>query len=104
MISQRPGAGSGGRAYGVYVEMVTEAMPTAGTAAAGPADVREARRMFPATAGRAYFNTAAVGLASQRLADAYHAFVEEWADTGLTTAAWSGPLTTHDPRWPGCLA
>ena len=63
--------------------MVTEAMPTAGTAAAGPADVREARRMFPATAGRAYFNTAAVGLASQRLADAYHAFVEEWADTGL---------------------
>jgi selenocysteine lyase/cysteine desulfurase len=49
----------------------------------GRADVREGRRLFPATAARAYFNTAAVGLASQRLADAYHAFVDEWADTGL---------------------
>jgi selenocysteine lyase/cysteine desulfurase len=65
-------------ACGGYVETVTEAMP-----AAGPADVCEARRLFPATAGRAYFNTAAVGLASRRLADAYHAFVGEWADTGL---------------------
>ncbi len=49
----------------------------------GISDVREARRLFPATAARAYFNTAAVGLASRRLADAYHAFVDEWADTGL---------------------
>ena len=47
------------------------------------ADVREGRRLFPATAARAYFNTAAVGLASRRLADAYHAFVDEWANTGL---------------------
>jgi selenocysteine lyase/cysteine desulfurase len=39
--------------------------------------------VFPVTAARAYFNTAAVGLASRRLADAYHAFVEEWAKTGL---------------------
>ena len=39
--------------------------------------------MFPATAARAYFNTAAVSLASRRLADAYHAFVDEWANTGL---------------------
>jgi len=50
---------------------------------AGTADVREARRLFPAAAARTYFNTAAVGLASRRLADAYHTFVDEWADTGL---------------------
>ena len=31
-------------------------------------DVTEARRLFPATADRAYFNTAAVGLASRQLA------------------------------------
>ena len=58
-------------------------MPSAGPAAAGTSDIREARRLFPATAGRAYFNTAAVGLASRRLADACHAFVEEWANAGL---------------------
>ena len=62
-------------------------MPTAGTAA-GPADICEARRLFPATAGRAYFNTAAVGLASQRLADAYHALVGEWTATG--SHRWGG--------------
>jgi selenocysteine lyase/cysteine desulfurase len=58
-------------------------MPPAGTAVTGIADVREGRRQFPATAARAYFNTAAVGLASRRLADAYHTFVDEWAATGL---------------------
>lgn len=31
-------------------------------------DIAEARRLFPATVGRAYFNTAATGLASRRLA------------------------------------
>src|SRR6185295_7542834 len=31
----------------------------------------------------AYFNTAAVGLASRELAAAYHAFVDEWTATGL---------------------
>jgi kynureninase len=46
-------------------------------------DVCEGRRLFPATAGRAYLNTAAVGLASRQLADAYHTFVEEWATAGL---------------------
>ena len=39
--------------------------------------IRDARRLFPATADRAYFNTAATGLASQRLADRYHAFIDE---------------------------
>jgi selenocysteine lyase/cysteine desulfurase len=58
-------------------------MPPAGTAATGIADVREGRRLFPATAARAYFNTAAVGLASRRLAGAYHRFVDEWTATGL---------------------
>ena len=43
-------------------------------------DITEARRLFPATTGRAYFNTAAVGLASRRLAETYHAVVDEWAD------------------------
>ena len=47
------------------------------------ADIREARRLFPATANRAYFNTAAVGLASHRLAETYHRFVDEWATAGL---------------------
>jgi selenocysteine lyase/cysteine desulfurase len=60
-----------------------ESVPSAGAAVRGMADVREGRRLFPATAARAYFNTAAVGLASRRLAEAYHAFVDEWADTGL---------------------
>ena len=47
------------------------------------ADICDARRLFPATAGRAYFNTAAVGLASQRLAGTYHEFIDEWAGAGL---------------------
>ncbi len=51
--------------------------------AAQTADICDARRLFPATAGRAYFNTAAVGLASRRLAQAYHEFIDEWATIGL---------------------
>ena len=47
------------------------------------ADIRDARRLFPATTNRAYFNTAAVGLASGRLAETYHRFVDEWASVGL---------------------
>jgi selenocysteine lyase/cysteine desulfurase len=39
--------------------------------------------MFPATADRAYLNTAAVGLASRRLADTYHALVDEWVTVGF---------------------
>jgi selenocysteine lyase/cysteine desulfurase len=45
--------------------------------------IGDARGLFPATAGRAYFNTAAVGLASSRLAEAYRAFIDEWAADGL---------------------
>jgi selenocysteine lyase/cysteine desulfurase len=47
------------------------------------AGISAARRLFPATAGRAYFNTAAVGLASRRLAETYHAFIDQWAADGL---------------------
>ena len=47
------------------------------------ADVREARKLFPATAELAYFNTAAVGLASSTLTAAYHRYVDEWAESGL---------------------
>ena len=45
--------------------------------------ISDARGLFPATAGRAYFNTAAVGLASRRLAEAYRGFIDEWAAHGL---------------------
>src|SRR5436190_5595121 len=41
------------------------------TSGAQTADISDARQLFPATEGRAYFNTAAVGLASRRLADVY---------------------------------
>jgi selenocysteine lyase/cysteine desulfurase len=46
-------------------------------------DVREARSLFPATASTAYFNTAAVGLASRSLTEAYHRFVDEWSEAGF---------------------
>jgi cysteine desulfurase/selenocysteine lyase len=46
-------------------------------------DVRGARSLFPATEKVAYFNTAAVGLASRALIAAYHAYVDEWAENGL---------------------
>ena len=46
-------------------------------------DVTEARRLFPATTDRAYFNTAAVGLASRHLAETYHALVDHWLARGL---------------------
>jgi cysteine desulfurase / selenocysteine lyase len=49
-------------------------------------DVREARRLFPAADEFAYFNTAAVGLASRSLAARYHAFVDEWTESGLDYA------------------
>lgn len=49
-------------------------------------DIREARRHFPATVGRAYFNTAAVGLASRQLAAAYHEVIDDWSASGLDFA------------------
>jgi len=45
-------------------------------------DVRDARLFYPATEKWAYFNTAAVGLASRPVADAYP-FVSEWTTDGL---------------------
>jgi cysteine desulfurase / selenocysteine lyase len=60
---------------------VTDSQPAAPTP-----DVTEARHLFPATTSRAYFNTAAVGLASHRLAQTYHAEVETWASQGLDFA------------------
>ena len=47
------------------------------------ADVTEARKLFPATDTVAYFNTAAVGLASSAVAAAYHDYVDEWTELGL---------------------
>lgn len=46
-------------------------------------DVREARALFPATDKAAYFNTAAVGLASRTLAGALHGYIDDWAADGL---------------------
>ena len=59
-------------------------------------DVTEARQLFPATADRSYFNTAAVGLASHRLAQTYHAVVDEWAARGLDFA--DGERAANDAR------
>jgi cysteine desulfurase/selenocysteine lyase len=46
-------------------------------------DVRTARDEYPATGSLAYFNTAAVGLASRRLAAVYHATVDAWTVQGF---------------------
>src|SRR6476659_10053501 len=46
-------------------------------------DVTEARRLFPATDAAAYFNTAAVGLASSAVAAAYHGYVDDWTERGF---------------------
>jgi selenocysteine lyase/cysteine desulfurase len=49
-------------------------------------DVRAARRQFPVTGTTAYFNTAAVGLASRALQAAYHRYVDDWTQAGLDYA------------------
>ncbi len=46
-------------------------------------DVHEARSLAPATETVAYFNTAAVGLASRSLVAAYRRFIDDWAETAL---------------------
>lgn len=45
-------------------------------------EISEARTLFPATDKVAYFNTAAVGLASSAVAAAYHRYVDEWCESG----------------------
>ena len=49
-------------------------------------DVRSARREFPATEKLAYFNTAAVSLASRALITAYRSYVDEWTEHALDFA------------------
>ncbi len=46
-------------------------------------DVTQARNLFPATEPMAYFNTAAVGLASSAVGIAYHDYIDEWTKVGL---------------------
>ncbi len=46
-------------------------------------DIRDARTLYPATESQAYFNTAAVGLASRRMAASYHSFIADWTLEGL---------------------
>src|SRR5262245_17638218 len=55
--------------------------------------VREARRLYPATARLTYFNTAAVSLASQALIDAYRDYADRWAEGPLD---WMGGETTGE--------
>jgi cysteine desulfurase / selenocysteine lyase len=73
-----------------YVEAVTDLAP------ARTPDIGEARRLFPATADRAYLNTAAVGLASRRLGDTYHETVEEWTAIGFDYSR--GEQAANDAR------
>ena len=56
---------------------------TSGADADRVGDVRAARRLFPVTSKTAYFNTAAVGLASRAMQAAYHRYVDDWALNGL---------------------
>ena len=54
------------------------------TAGDSVVDVRDARALFPATtAGLAYFNTAAVGLASRATTSALKRYVNDWSESGL---------------------
>ncbi len=57
---------------------MTDAVP-----AARIANLIDARRLFPATAGRVYLNTAAVGLASRDLATTYHETIDVWTTNGF---------------------
>src|SRR6185437_2465268 len=57
-------------------------------------DIGEARLLFPATGDRAYFNTAAVGLASRRLADTYHACIDNWTASGFDFVRGEEAATT----------
>jgi len=64
-------------------------------------DLKEARRLFPGTADRGYFNTAAVGLASRQLTDTYRETIEFRAADGSTMPAGRRPARAPGPRWPG---
>jgi selenocysteine lyase/cysteine desulfurase len=70
---------------------VTDPEPAAPTP-----DVTAARDLSPATADRAYLNTAAVGLASRRLAQTYHEVVDDWAMHDLDFAR--GKQAASDAR------
>ena len=61
-----------------YVEVVAE-----GSSVSWPDGVDQARGLFPATADRAYFNTAAVGLASRPMSQRLHQLVDEWTSMGF---------------------
>jgi cysteine desulfurase/selenocysteine lyase len=64
--------------------------------AEAPLDITQARELFPATVDRAYFNTAAIGLASRHLAQTYHAVIDEWVSHGMDFA--NGELAANRAR------
>src|SRR6478752_4100959 len=72
------GSGKRGRTADVTVSEMTEPQ-----AKVPVDDVREARDLFPATSRTAYFNTAAVGLASRILVDAYRHALDDWERDGF---------------------
>jgi cysteine desulfurase/selenocysteine lyase len=87
-VGLRAGSGSQGRAYRDVVADPHPDVPVP--------DVTEARHLFPATADRCYFNTAAVGLASRDLARTYHDAIDEWVTVGLDFAR--GEQAANDAR------
>jgi len=54
---------------------------------------------FLATDGVAYFNTAAVGLASRVLVDAYRRYIDDWAATGLDYVGARPRGSARGGRW-----
>ena len=61
------------------------------------ADIREARELYPATDSLAYFNTAALGLASRALSLALQRYIDEWSTTGPRFAAGSELALRQSP-------
>ena len=72
---------TGTRSFGVTRVSFSRMNTTAAVEPTGA--VRAARTLFPATEKTAYFNTAAVSLASRALVDAFHRYVDEWTEAAL---------------------
>ncbi len=62
-------------------------------------DVRNARNLFPATEKVAYFNTAAVGLASRALVAALKGYIDDWSESGLDFARGEAAGESAGPWW-----
>ena len=63
-------------------------------------DIRAAHSLFPATDKAAYFNTAAVGLASRTLLAAYRTYLDQLTEIGLDYVRGRPPAKARGLRWP----